>query len=277
MKKTYQLLTFIIISLAVFTFFFKDRKAEAIFFDVGQGDSYALKTNDGRVILIDGGPDWSSLYGLGSSLNYFKREIDIILVTHTHADHLTALPEITNRYRVKKIILPNRLTGPGAEALLASLNQNTEIIYPKEEMCFDFNDSCYFCVLPPSLKFSNSKDDNDLSLATYFNCAGLKVFGAGDAPSSREEEVISSKLILETDILKVSHHGSKLSSSDNFLTYIDPQLAIISAGLNNSYKHPHQELLSRLKQRGIKIGRTDLDGTMRIYLSNGDLFLNNIN
>lgn len=249
---------------------------EAIFFDVGQGDSYAFQTNDSRIILIDGGPDWTSLYGLGRWLKYFKRDIDIIILTHSHSDHLSSLPEVIKRYRVKKIILPSRLTGAAAEELLKSLGSRTEIIQPEENICIDFNNDCYLCVYPPSKKFINSRDENDLSLATYFNCSGLAVLASGDAPSAREDELIETQNNLKTDILKISHHGSKYSSASGFLDSIDPQLAIISVGKNNPYQHPHQELIDRLNQGAINFWRTDINGSVKVYVNNGVIFYKKI-
>lgn len=277
MTRIYLLLLTLILIISSMTHIVVSHKAEAVFFNVGQGDSYAFKTNDNRVILIDGGPDWTSLYCLGRWLNYFEREIDTILLTHTHSDHITALPEIIKRYKVKKIILPHRLIGPESIALLDSLKASTEIIYPEKEFCFDFNPDCYLCVLPPSTNFKNSQDDNNLSLATYFNCSGLKIFGAGDAPSPREKEMMSSKLISTTDILKISHHGSKYSSSIDFLNFISPKLAIISAGKNNRYKHPHSELIHRLEEADLIIWRTDIEGSALFYTSNKELFSKQIN
>lgn len=276
MSRIYIFLLIFILLLSTSILFSVKQKVEAVFFDVGQGDSYAFRTNDDRIILIDGGPDWTSLYGLGNWMSYFNRKIDIIILTHAHSDHLAALPEIIKRYQVNKVVLPHHFTGAAARAFLESLSDNTEVIYPEEEFCFDFNTDCFLCIIPPSERFNNSDDENDLSLATYFNCSGLSVLGAGDAPGPREKEIMSSKLVSSVDVLKVSHHGSKDSSPDSWLNYLSPQLVIISVGNNNSYGHPHQELINRLKQRDVNIWRTDLNGSLSIFANHGEIFIKKI-
>lgn len=254
-----------------------NKNTEAIFFDVGQGDSFALRTNNNKIILIDGGPDWSALYGLGRWLGFFRREIEIIVLTHTHADHLSALPEIVKRYKVRKIFLSSRLQGAEAEALLSILStkESLELIYPSQELCIDFNTDCSFCIFPPSEKFKNVKDDNDLSLAVYFNCDDLTVFGAGDASAAREQDLSKANFFKSARILKVSHHGSESSSDSLFLNRLAADIAVISVGLNNSYGHPQKDLINRLSNLGLFVWRTDQQGFIRFFTNNSNIFYKN--
>ncbi len=258
----------IIFSIIFFVSFVNKKRAEVVFFDVGQGDSYAFRTNDNKIILIDGGPDWTSLHGLGRWLNFFKRDIEIIILTHTHADHISSLPEIIKRYKVKKIYLPENLDGAESIALINSLSDEVEIIYPEKDLCIDFNSDCSLCIFSPSEKFKGSDDDNDLSLATYFNCSGLTVFGAGDASADRELDLLNSIFFNRADILKISHHGSSASSDSKFLDAVDPKFAIISVGTNNIYKHPGLEVINSLKERYISIWRTDSSHSLMFFSNN---------
>lgn len=259
----------ILICSAVITFSLSryNKRAEIVFFDVGQGDSYALRTNNNKIILVDGGPDWKTLNGLGRWLNFFEREIEIIILTHTHADHISALPEILKRYKVKRIYLPSHLSGAESIALLDALGDGVDIVYPNKNLCIDFSSDCSLCIFPPSAKFKQSKDENDLSLATQFNCSGLTMFGAGDASSEREGDITESDLFSQSDILKVSHHGSVFSTDSSLLGILNPKIAIISVGKENGYGHPGIEVINRLNHYGVDVWRTDLNQSI-IFFSN---------
>lgn len=247
---------------------FNQKRVEAVFFDVGQGDSYAFRTNDNKIILIDGGPDWTSLYYVGRWLNFFKRDIEIIILTHSHADHISSLPEIIKRYKVKKIYLPENLNGAESIALIDELGSEVEIIYPEKDLCIDFNNACSLCIFPPSEKFKEAKDDNDLSLATYFDCSGLTVFGAGDSSTDRELDLLNSNFFNQSDVLKISHHGSSFSSSGIFLDAVNPNFAVISVGANNKYNHPSQKVINILEKKSINIWRTDIKHSLMFFVDN---------
>lgn len=264
---------FIFIILIIFFIIFfvsslDKKRAELVVFDVGQGDSYALRTNDNKIILIDGGPDWTSLHGLGRWLNFFKRDIEIIILTHAHADHISSLPEIIKRYKVKKIYLPENLDGAESVALINSLTSEIEVIYPEKDLCIDFNSNCSLCIFPPSENFKGADDDNDLSLASYFNCSGLTVFGAGDASTARELDLLNSHFFNQADILKISHHGSSSSSDSKFLDAVNPKFAIISVGANNRYKHPSVKVINSLNEKDISIWRTDISHSVMFFSNN---------
>lgn len=247
--------------------FYYDRQAEIIFFDVGQGDSFLLKTNNNEIILVDGGPDWSALYQLGKALSFFERQIDFLILTHTHDDHVMALPEILQRYDVKKIFLPSCLSGDAALELYK--NQKEKVFIPQQEECWVFNSNCTLCVLPPSEKFLNVKDDNDLSLGVFFECDSLSFLAVGDASSERELDLLKSSVLKPIQVLKISHHGSGRSSSLEFLQSVTPNLAVISVGKNNNYGHPSEIVLHNLDIIGALLWRTDKLGALRIFTNNG--------
>lgn len=271
---------YLIILFLIFVFIFLiprsnfKGEAEIIFFDIGQGDSFALRTPRGKIILIDGGLDWSPLYYLGKWMGFFKKEIDILLLTHDHSDHISALPEIIKRYKVKNIFLPSRLNSFASKEILDK-NFNAKIYYPHQEMCLDLEDNCFFCVIPPTEDFIDHKDENEISLAIIFDCANLSVFAAGDAGKARERSFLNSDLFQSVKVLKVSHHGSETSSDLDFLKALKPEIALISVGENNRYSHPNKSVIDRLKSLGIKIWRTDRDGYLRVFSRQGLLYYKN--
>jgi len=269
--KTIFLFFLLITSVGVFSYlnFYYDHQAEIIFFDVGQGDSFLLKTNNGKIILVDGGPDWSALYQLGKALSFFERQIDFLILTHAHDDHVMALPEILQRYDVKKIFLPSRLSGEAALELYK--NQKEKVFFPQAEECWIFNSICTLCILPPSEKFLNAKDDNDLSLGVFFDCDSLSLLAVGDASSERELDLLQSSLVKSVKVLKISHHGSSSSSSLEFLRSLAFKLAVISVGKNNKYGHPSNIVLNNLDAIGALLWRTDQSGALRVFANNSQI------
>jgi len=266
---------FIIIFVIAFIFYntdFDSSLAEVVFFNVGQGDAFLLRTPGGLNILVDGGPDWSVLYGLGRYLKNHQNNLDLLILSHSHGDHVSALPELIERYGVKKVFLPLNLSGDESLSLLVELAaQNIDIVYPEFNFCLNLENSCQLCFYPPSKNFLNSDDLNDFSLAFKFNCAGLSLAASGDASGQREQELITQGFPGNVQILKAAHHGSASANSDNFLSLANPLVLLISVGLNN-YGHPDPKLINRSQSKGIKICRTDQLGDVLFYSKNSQLF-----
>lgn len=249
-------------------------RAEVVFFDVGQGDSFILKTPTGKLILVDGGPDWSTLFGLGRYLPWWERTIDFVILSHSHDDHLSALPEIAKRYQIKQVFLPASLQGAAVEELLSALeNQKSAVTYPQEPACLDLEVDCRLCIFPPSSEFLSSSDENDFSLAVNFTCGGLSLAATGDAGAKRESSLLASGFGQGVQIFKAAHHGSISANSLEFLRALAPKMMIFSVGENNPYGHPSQEVINRAKVEGIEIRRTDQDGDLLFYSNNSKLYL----
>jgi len=269
-----RLFIFIIFVVSVIFSFsnFRPHRAEVVFFNVGQGDSFLLHTPGGLNILIDGGPDWSTLYALGRYFSGHQPVIDLLILSHGHDDHLAALPELVERYQVKRAFLPARLAGYAGSALSSSLSESGTIIsYPMENFCFELEIACRLCLFPPGKEFLDSTDDNDLSLAINFNCAGLSLTATGDASGRREQALLAENDYLGAHILKASHHGSANANSDDFIKAVNPKAFIISVGVNN-YGNPAAELIHRVRADGIQIWRTDEDGDVLFYSKNSQLY-----
>ena len=249
---------------------------EIVFFDVGQGDSIFIETPSKHQILIDGGPDSSVLEKLGQNMAFYDRTIDLIVLTHPDHDHLAGLIEVLNDYRVENILWTGviketaefdewkRLIGEeGAKIVIAEAGQKI--------VCLGETDLTEMVILHPfeNLEGQTMKNVNNTSIVIQLCFEEIKVLLTGDINSSVEKSLIK-KNSLQSDVLKIAHHGSKISSSEDFLREVLPQLAVISVGADNSYGHPDSAVLELLSQYGIKPLRTDQDGDIKIFSGGED-------
>ena len=231
--------------------------AEVHFFDVGEGES-ALVISDGKTMLIDGG---TKAYGddIVDRLNELGiKRIDYLVGTHPHEDHIGGLYKVINNFEIGEVYLPAVSTNTWTfENMLDSLiEKELEVTSP------DVGDIFYVgkCKCEIMLIGDGSEDEKmDLNLSSIvlrMEYGTISYLFTGDAILANEE----SRQWPQTDILKVAHHGSSSSTSDNFLNQVRPKVAIISCGKNNDYGHPKASVLNRLKKYGAEIYRTDESG-----------------
>lgn len=255
---------------------------EIISFDIGQGDSILVKTPDNQTMLIDGGPNNKVLQKLGQYLPSLTKRIDIILLTHPHADHVIGLIEVLKRYDVGAVILSGAdlKTDVYSEFLKIVKEKNIPVVIAQAGEAIHFSNNLEFDILSPeqaeNLVFnkksegfsSGGNDVNDTSVVGKLIFNDFRVMFMGDATSKIENRLLIYGENLKSDILKVGHHGSKYSSSLSFLKFVSPKAAIIEVGAKNRYGHPSESALSRLEMFDINIFRTDLNGDIKI-LSDG--------
>lgn len=260
------IVVFIITASVGFYFFPAEKELEVNFLDVGQGDAVLIKAPGGQNILIDGGPDKKVLQGLGENLGWFDRKIDLMILTHPHDDHVSGLNEVIKRYDVEQIIYTGVVhDAPGFLEWLRLVRENkipTQIAYKGFKI--DLENEASMEVLSPeeNILGKEVKNLNNTSLVIKLNYKGKSFLFAGDA-----EEEIEKKLLegdIKADVLKIGHHGSDTGSTEEFLKKVDPEIAVISAGKDNQFGHPHDRVLKRLEKLGIKTFRTDLEGNIRI-------------
>ena len=238
------------------------------FLDVGQGDSALITTPGGNIIVIDGGPDWSTLEGLGVFLPFLNRHIDLLLLSHPNLDHLLSFPEILKRYSVGAIAftgIENSLPRYN-EILALAKEKNIPLLLVSAGQSIDLGDGAHLEILwpPKNIPEKFPKSDNDTSMVAMLKYGSHRALFTGDEERPVEETLVRAHADLKADILKVPHHGSRTSSSTGFLLAVHPSLAIISVGANNSYGHPRQEVIDRLKRLGAEVKRTDESGTVEV-------------
>lgn len=247
-----------------------DGKLHAYVFDVGQGDSLLLVSPSGKQILVDGGPNMDVLEHLGKHMPFFDRTIELAILTHPDSDHITALPEVLKRYSVDRIALTGVLHPTGKyEALLSLIEQHEiPVFFPDSSKDIDMGDGLVLDVIWPSLNVFATQPDNAnnpsfVVRALYENESLLL---AGDIEHEAEVAILKSGADIRSRILKVPHHGSRTSSSTGFLLAVDPEVAVISAGRDNKFGHPHADVVERLKSMGITVLSTAESGTIEVPL-----------
>lgn len=251
---------------------------EVRFFDVGQGDAIFITAPNGNQALIDGGPGKSVLAKLGRAMPFWDSSIDLLVLTHPHFDHLAGLVEILKRYKVGMILMPNESIGTAAFKEFSRLieEKNIQVKYAKAGMIIHFGKSAAFYILSPQsgaeIQFDEHSEGfgakgmslNESSIVGKLVYAKAKFLLTGDAGVETERKLLADGRNLSADVLKVGHHGSRYSTSEEFLKAVLPAYAVISAGANNRYGHPAPEILERLEKFGLKILRTDLTGDIII-------------
>lgn len=255
---------------------------EVDFFDIGQGDSILMKTPDGQTMLVDGGPDNKVLDKLGNYLPPLQKRVDIIVLTHPHADHVTGLVEVLKRYDVGVVIMSAAYlkTDVYGEFLRTLRDKNTPIIFAKAGQAIHFGQKLNVDILSPEGNkldlfggynegFGMAGNDvNDESVVAKISFGGFTLLMTGDATSVIEKQLLAYGNNLRSDILKIGHHGSKYSSSLEFLNYVNPKAAVIEVGAKNRYGHPAPATLESLNRSNVATFRTDKDGDIKV-LSNG--------
>ncbi|MDP2641101.1 MAG: ComEC/Rec2 family competence protein [Candidatus Yanofskybacteria bacterium] len=242
----------------------------AHFFAVGQGDAILIRTRQGHAILIDGGRGDTILKKLGGALPFWKRSLDLVVATHADADHIAGLAFVFERYAVARILWTGegKETGTFERFLSAMERSGAQGVLARERQVMYWGDRGFLEVLAPlDHMAAYEKDANEGSIVLRLETPGGSALFPGDAPKSIEQELVNSGKQLASDVLLAGHHGSKTSSSPLFVETVRPSLAVVSAGFDNPYGHPHQETIETFGRYGIGILRTDLDGDITISFS----------
>lgn len=269
------LITLLVIVAVVWyaVFYFESRQNLLVtFFDVGQGDAIFIEAPGGNQILIDGGPNDKILSKLGSVLPFWDRSIDLVILTHPHADHLDGLLEVLKRYNVSQVL------ESGVEHSIPEYQEWRELLEEKKVPVFialrgqqvHAGRDIILDIFSPFESYAGRplKNIHDSTVVSRLKYGKNSMLFMGDAEKSLEYQLLWSHTDLKSDILKVGHHGSKTSTSEDFLGAVSPQITVIQAGRRNRYGHPAQEVLDRLAAASVKIFRNDLGGDLT-FVSNG--------
>lgn len=257
----------------------QNKNLEVIFFDVGQGDSILIRTLAKNNILIDGGEDSTVLYKLGKYLPFYDKTIDLMILTHPHSDHVGGLVGVLKRYNVKNILSAGVVhTSPDYLEWLKIIKEKKinfikvdgykKIKFPTH--AGNPNEATLEILYPQKDISQNSfKDLNSSSVVSKLTFGKNNFLFMGDLPIEGEEELIANGADLRADVLKVGHHGSKYSSSLNFLETVSPKYAVIQVGKNNKFGHPGRRTILNLEKKDIKTLRNDELGDI-IFKSDGE-------
>ncbi len=280
MRRSIQIQTFVLLLLLLIVFgiwyavWREDRRGmlTVSFLDVGQGDAIFIDAPSGRQILIDGGRDRSVLRQLARVMPWWDRTVDIVVATHPDLDHINGLIDVLARYRVGTII---HSSVEGDTATFDTFNQAMENekaheIVAMRGQVVDIGKGIFLEILFPD-RLVSSVDTNDGSIIARLVYRNTSFMLTGDAPSKIENYLVQLDSDgLNSDVLKAGHHGSKTSSSELFLGFVNPEYAVYSRGCDNSYGHPHQDIVARFARFEIPTLDTCEEGTIT-FVSDGQV------
>lgn len=240
------------------------------YIDVGQGDCELIAYKD-IFILIDGGERDNAQYLSNYLRNLGCDELDCVIATHPHADHIGALPSIIDEFGAKMVIMPeldesNTPTTATYERLLDSLiKAESEVIAALPNQLYEFSD-LLLTILAPVGQYTNL---NNMSVVCRLDFGESSFLFTGDMEKEVEAELLRlSRQLLPCDVLKLGHHGSDTSNTLDFVSAVSPDYAVISCGSDNKYGHPHAKTIKTLEDLEIAYYRTDRHGTV-VFSSDG--------
>ncbi len=272
-SKLYLLSGLLIINIFIWSVILgaQSDKLTIAFLDVGQGDAIYIEAPNGNQVLIDGGANKKVLRELSKVMPFYDRSIDAIIATHPDKDHIGGLPDVLARYKVD-IVLDSGKEGESAtykELYRLVKEVGIENIQARRGMVIVLDDDAHLNILFPDRDVSGV-ESNTASVIAQLVYGETEFMLTGDSPKTIEEYLVMlDGENLESDVLKAGHHGSKTSSAESFLGNVAPKYSIISAGKDNKYGHPHEEVIDALNQFGSVILSTQDDG-MIVFESDGE-------
>ncbi|MBU3198510.1 MBL fold metallo-hydrolase [Clostridium estertheticum] len=236
------------------------------YIDVGQADSILIQQGSNSM-LIDAGNNEDSSTVKNYISNQGITKLDYVIGTHPHEDHIGGMDYIINSFKIGKIYMPKATstTKTFQDVVSAIKAKGLKVTAPVVGQTFKVGNATATILAPNS---SGYKDLNNFSIVIRLTFGSNSFMFDGDSEDVSENEMLSKGLNVSADVLKVGHHGSNSSTTEAFLNKVNPKYAVISVGKDNSYGHPHKSTMDKLKAKGIKVYRTDENGTI-IATSNG--------
>lgn len=277
-----------IVLIIIFLNLNREKDLIVAFLNIGQGDAAFIETPSGNQIMIDAGPDGKRvLRELGKLMPFFDRTIDLTILSHPNKDHLAGFIDVLKRYKIKYSL------SSGAAHVIPEFKEWEKLandekikkVRARRGLRVHLDNNVYLDILAPLGKdeYKDLKSFTDSMVVVRLVYGKTSFLFTGDMTAKNEYELLSANTAIDSDVLKVAHHGSRYSSGENWLQAVSPIMAIIQVGKNNKYGHPTRETLSRLekflpahayrqaggRQEKPKISRTDVDGTI-ILKSDGE-------
>lgn len=233
------------------------------FLDVGQADCIIIQEKD-KTLMIDAGNNNDEAI----ITNFLDKNniqfLDYLILTHGHEDHIGSADMVIKKYHPKTVIMPEQNPTPTTKAyknvLHALLDTQTKITLPVVGKTYQLENTSFKILGPNSRLY---EDSNNYSVIVKLKCDEVSFLFMGDAEKESENEILEQNFDLESDILKIGHHGSSSSSSSRFIKTVNPKYAVISAAKDNDYGHPHKETISVLKNNDTEVLYTK-NGTIKI-------------
>jgi len=238
------------------------------FLDVGQGDSIFIQNFNGNQVLIDGGPDDKVLEQLAKIIPFNDRSIDLVVLTHPHSDHITGLIDVLKRYKVDQILENNYPYKAAEYDEWNKLKAGSIVTEAVAGEIIDLGGGARLRVIFPTATETGqySSNPNNTSVVMKLEYGGELILFTGDIEAQVEKKLVLTGSELDSDFLKIAHHGSKTSSTQEFLDAVSPEAAFIEVGSDNTFGHPAPSTIDRLEKAGIKYYRTDTNGTIELLL-----------
>lgn len=272
--------------LLFFIFHFIPKNLKIYFVDVGQGDCTFIVTPKNKTILIDGGGSTGSDLDVGEStlipyiLDRGYKKIDLMFISHFDQDHVGGLLTVLKELKVNRVCISKQ------EENSENYQKFLEIIKEKDIPVtivklgdkIKIESSLYFDILWPQEDQITENRINNNAIVMKLNYNGFSCLFTGDIEKIAEDKMVSlykDKFVLESDILKVAHHGSKTSTTENFLELVNPKNCLIGVGKNNLFGHPSNEIVERLEELDVKVYRTDINGEISIIVNNKGKYIIN--
>ena len=273
-KKVFIIFTIIVIILNLILNFIP-KTFTISFIDVGQGDSILISTPKGKNIIVDGGGSRDETsFNIGKQtlipylLNKGITKLDYVIISHFDSDHATGVAQILGKIDVSSIILTRQLEENDIYRHILSIAKEKKIklIYVKEGDVLKIGGIKISIIHPENkLMINNPMNNNSIVCKVEYNSFSMLL--TGDIEMEAEELILRKNINLKADVLKVAHHGSKTSTTGEFLKAINPKVALIGVGKNNNFGHPSNEVIQRLKENGTRIYRTDENGEISITVN----------
>lgn len=245
----------------------KKSALEIDFLDVGQGDSILIQYLGSQQILVDGGPDGRKLLReLSKTMPAMDRSIELVVLTHPDKDHLAGLIDVMEKFNVELVLHNGQVADTDIFGEFQSAVEKSGVesrIFGEGSTIF-VGDDIELRSFNPDEVVPDGADRNKQSIVLRLDYGVNSFLLTGDAENSAEVDMLNDQEDVDVEWLKIGHHGSKSSTSESFLQAVTPKYAIVSAGRNNRYGHPHQEVLERLESVGAEVLRTDEIGTIAV-------------
>lgn len=243
------------------------------FLDVGQGDAIFIETPNNVQVIIDTGPNAEILKALDEKISFFDQDIDLVILTHPDLDHIGGAVDLANTYEIDELLFATSSKQNEYTEAIANLPIKKREIKEGDTILLDQEKNIYLEILHPESHYV-SVDSNDQSIVAKLVYGNTCFILTGDASKEVEMKIVNKyKETIDCDVLKVGHHGSHTSTESQFVAAVSPTYAIISAGKDNKYGHPHKETIETLQKFGADIKNTAELGSISLWSDGSVIFI----